>query len=40
MAPTSLRADPPATEGEKKLSGHKIGCKEGKNDHQLSGRVA
>lgn len=39
-APTGLKDDPLDTKGEKKLSGHKMGCEEGKNDHQLSGHVA
>lgn len=33
---TSLRADT----GEKKHSGHKMGCREGKNARQLSGLIA
>lgn len=33
---TSLRADT----GGKKHSGHKMGCREGKKAHQLSGLIA
>lgn len=38
-APSGLSADPPYRKGEKKLSGHKMGRKEGKNGGQLSGHV-
>ena len=39
-APTGLGADPPDRNGEKQLSGQKMGCKKGGNDHQLSDHVA